>query len=119
MGSNSTDSVRTRTRGLGPRMKEIIFLLGFLLASSHLTLAYWDGENNMPPSGRSDRDSDGDGISDAMDDDDDNDGVHDDIDDDDDGDGIKDKDEDDDSDGIKNDRDSDDDGDGVMDKDEV
>merc|ERR1712179_312398 len=99
MGSNSTDSVRTRTRGLGPRMKEIIFLLGFLLASSHLTLAYWDGENNMPPSGRSDRDSDGDGISDAMDDDDDNDGVHDDIDDDD-GDGIKDKDEDDDADGL-------------------
>merc|ERR1712179_802417 len=112
MGSNSTDSVRTRTRGLGPRMKEIIFLLGFLLASSHLTLAYWDGENNMPPSGRSDRDSDGDGISDAMDDDDDNDGVHDDIDDDD---GIKDKDEDDDADGLTNAEDDDDDGDGIDD----
>ena len=75
----------------------------------------------MPPSGRSklkqhehhllyknqyppdDVDSDGDGLSDAVDDDDDNDGILDDHDDDDDGDGILDNDEDDDGDGIEND----------------
>merc|ERR1719402_837207 len=57
----------------------------------------------MPPSGRNDVDSDGDGLSDAVDDDDDNDGILDDHDDDDDGDGILDNDEDDDGDGIEND----------------
>merc|ERR1712038_2014189 len=56
-----------------------------------------------PPSGRNDIDSDGDGLSDAVDDDDDNDGILDDHDDDDDGDGILDNDEDDDGDGIEND----------------
>ena len=50
-----------------------------------------------------DVDSDGDGLSDAVDDDDDNDGILDDHDDDDDGDGILDNDEDDDGDGIEND----------------
>ena len=50
-----------------------------------------------------DVDSDGDGLSDAVDDDDDNDGILDDHDNDDDGDGILDNDEDDDGDGIEND----------------
>merc|ERR1712079_857612 len=91
-------------------MKSIFFLLAILAVAS----AYWDGVNDMPPSGRNDVDSDGDGLSDAVDDDDDNDGILDD--DDDDGDGIPDGEEDDDGDGIENDEDNDDDGDGIEDK---
>merc|ERR1711990_285561 len=92
------------------RMRGIFFLLALLLVAP-LASAYWDGVNDMPPSGRNDVDSDGDGLSDAVDDDDDNDGILDD-DDDDDGDGILDNDEDDDGDGIENDEDDDDDNDG-------
>merc|ERR1711971_1522265 len=82
------------------------------LVVAPLASAYWDGVNDMPPSGRNDVDSDGDGLSDAVDDDDDNDGILDDHDDDDDGDGILDNDEDDDDDGIP-DGEEDDDGDGL------
>merc|ERR1712141_658892 len=82
------------------------------LAVAPMASAYWDGVNDMPPSGRNDVDSDGDGLSDAVDDDDDNDGILDDHDNDDDGDGILDNDEDDDGDGIENDE-EDDDGDGI------
>merc|ERR1739842_127551 len=96
-------------------MKGALILLS-LLAIAPLSSAYWDGVNDMPPSGRNDVDSDGDGMSDAEDDDDDNDGILDDHDDDDDGDGILDNDEDDDGDGIENDEDNDDDGDGIEDK---
>merc|ERR1711878_9780 len=81
------------------RMRGIFFLLALLLVAP-LASAYWDGVNDMPPSGRNDVDSDGDGLSDAVDD---NDGILDDHDDDDDGDGILDNDEDDDGDGIEND----------------
>merc|ERR1712037_840211 len=108
----------TSTRECSPhlRMRGIFFLLGLLLVAP-LASAYWDGVNDMPPSGRNDVDSDGDGLSDAEDDDDDNDGILDDHDDDDDGDGILDNDEeDDDGDGIENDEDNDDDGDGIEDK---
>merc|ERR1712098_529126 len=93
-----------------------VFLLVALLAIAPFAAAYWDGVNDMPPSGRNDVDSDGDGLSDAVDDDDDNDGILDDHDEDDDGDGILDNDEDDDGDGIENDEDNDDDGDGIEDK---
>merc|ERR1711936_860523 len=108
-------------------MKSIFFLLAILTVAP-MASAYWDGVNDMPPSGRNDIDSDGDGLSDAVDDDDDNDGILDDHDDDDDGDGILDNDEDDDGDGIpdgeedddgdgiENDEDNDDDGDGIEDK---
>merc|ERR1712051_475864 len=108
----------TSTRECSPhlRMRGIIFLLGLLLAP--LASAYWDGVNDMPPSGRNDVDSDGDGLSDAVDDDDDNDGILDDHDNDDDGDGILDNDEDDDGDGIENDEDDDDDNDGIPDGEE-
>merc|ERR1711972_678172 len=97
------------------RMRDVFFLLALLVVAP-LASAYWDGVNDMPPSGRNDVDSDGDGLSDAVDDDDDNDGILDDHDDDDDGDGILDNDEDDDGDGIENDEDNDDDGDGIEDK---
>merc|ERR1712045_882265 len=93
-------------------MKSIFFLLAILAVAS----AYWDGVNDMPPSGRNDVDSDGDGMSDAEDDDDD--GILDDHDDDDDGDGILDNDEDDDGDGLQNDEDDDDDNDGIPDGEE-
>merc|ERR1712083_868249 len=104
-------------------MKSIFFLLA-ILAVAPMASAYWDGVNDMPPSGRNDVDSDGDGLSDAVDDDDDNDGILDDHgdgiendeDDDDDNDGIPDGEEDDDGDGIENDEDNDDDGDGIEDK---
>merc|ERR1712083_1010168 len=111
----------------GTGMKSIFFLLA-ILAVAPMASAYWDGVNDMPPSGRNDVDSDGDGLSDAVDDDDDNDGILDDHDNDDDGDGILDNDEDDDNDGIpdgeedddgdgiENDEDNDDDGDGIEDK---
>merc|ERR1711909_216157 len=82
-------------------MKGALILLS-LLAIAPLSSAYWDGVNDMPPSGRNDVDSDGDGMSDAEDDDDDNDG-------------IPDGEEDDDGDGIENDEDNDDDGDGILD----
>merc|ERR1712179_409459 len=94
-------------------MKGALILLS-LLAIAPLSSAYWDGVNDMPPSGRNDVDSDGDGMSDAEDDD--NDGILDDHDDDDDGDGILDNDEDDDGDGLQNDEDNDDDGDGILDE---
>merc|ERR1712045_475537 len=98
-------------------MKSIFFLLAILAVAS----AYWDGVNDMPPSGRNDVDSDGDGLSDAVDDDDNNedddgDGIENDEGDDDDNDGIPDGEEDDDGDGIENDEDNDDDGDGIEDK---
>merc|ERR1712088_1131549 len=109
-------------------MKSIFFLLA-ILAVAPMASAYWDGVNDMPPSGKNDVDSDGDGLSDAVDDDDDNDGILDDHDNDDDGDGIEndedddddndgipDGEEDDDGDGIENDEDNDDDGDGIEDK---
>ena len=67
------------------------------VSSSNMTTSF---SNFFPPD---DVDSDGDGLSDAVDDDDDNDGILDDHDDDDDGDGILDNDEDDDGDGIEND----------------
>merc|ERR1719431_1901026 len=76
-------------------------LLLSLLAIAPPSSAYWDGVNDMPPSGRNDVDSDGDDMSDAEDDDDDNDGILDDHDDDDDGDGILDNDEDDDGDACR------------------
>merc|ERR1712010_414614 len=98
------------------RASAILLLTLGLLAVTPFTAAYWDGVNDMPPSGRHDVDSDGDGLSDAMDDDDDNDGILDDHDNDDDGDGILDNEEDDDGDGIENDEDNDDDGDGIEDK---
>merc|ERR1712014_23500 len=82
-----------------------VFLLVALLAIAPFAAAYWDGVNDMPPSGRNDVDSDGDGLSDAVDDDDDSDG-------------ILDNDEDDDGDGIENDEDDDDDGDGIPDGEE-
>merc|ERR1712055_753136 len=97
----------------GLRMRNFLFLLTFLFTLTTLTSAYWDGVNDMPPSGRSDVDSDRDGLSDAVDDDDDNDGIPDDHDDDDDGDGILDNDED--GDGVDNDEDEDGDGDGIPD----
>merc|ERR1712226_1462452 len=68
------------------RASAILLLILGLLAVTPFTAAYWDGVNDMPPSGRHDVDSDGDGLSDAMDDDDDNDGILDDHDNDDDGD---------------------------------
>merc|ERR1712055_1274990 len=89
----------------GLRMRNFLFLLTFLFTLTTLTSAYWDGVNDMPPSGRSDVDSDRDGLSDAVDKDDD----------DDDNDGIPDEDEDDDGDGVDNDEDEDDDGDGIPD----
>merc|ERR1712127_765035 len=95
-------------------MKGVLIILS-LLAIAPLASAYWDGVKDMPPSGRSDVDSDGDGMSDAVDNDDDNDGILDDHDDDD-NDGILDGEEDDDGDGIENDEDNDDDGDGIEDK---
>merc|ERR1712038_777437 len=98
-------------------MKSVFFLLA-ILAVAPMASAYWDGVNDMPPSGRNDIDSDGDGLSDAVDDDDDNDGILDDHDNDDDGDGILDNDEDDDGDGIENDEDDDDDNDGIPDGEE-
>merc|ERR1712008_603887 len=98
-------------------MKGVLIILS-LLAIAPLASAYWDGVNDMPPSGRSDVDSDGDGMSDAVDNDDDNDGILDDHDDDDDGDGILDNDEDDDGDGLQNDEDDDDDNDGILDGEE-
>merc|ERR1712110_717858 len=85
-------------------MKSILFLLA-ILAVAPMASAYWDGVNDMPPSGRNDVDSDGDGLSDAEDDDDDNDG-------------ILDNHEDDDGDGIENDEDDDDDNDGIPDGEE-
>merc|ERR1712008_260866 len=91
-------------------MKGVLIILS-LLAIAPLASAYWDGVNDMPPSGRSDFDSDGDDMSDAVD----NDGILDDHDDDDDGDGILDNDEDDDGDGLQNDEDDDDDNDGILD----
>merc|ERR1712226_890379 len=118
------------------RASAILLLILGLLAVTPFTAAYWDGVNDMPPSGRHDVDSDGDGLSDAMDDDDDNDGILDDHDNDDDGDGILDNDEDDDDDdddndgipdgeedddgdGMDNDEDDDDDGDGIDDDDDT
>merc|ERR1712110_434571 len=86
-------------------MKSILFLLA-ILAVAPMASAYWDGVNDMPPSGRNDVDSDGDGLSDAVDDDDDNDGI------------LDDHDEDDDGDGIENDEDDDDDNDGIPDGEE-
>merc|ERR1711874_185056 len=88
------------------RMLRSLLLWVTLLALSPLVAAYWDGVNDMPPSGRSDVDSDDDGLSDAEDDDDDNDGV-------------PDKEEDDDGDGIDNEEDHDDDGDGIEDEDDL
>merc|ERR1712105_103841 len=99
------------------RASAILLLTLGLLAVTPFTAAYWDGVNDMPPSGRHDVDSDGDGLSDAMDDDDDNDGILDDHDDDDDG--IPDGEEDDDGDGMDNDEDDDDDGDGIDDDDDT
>merc|ERR1711934_1056761 len=93
------------------RASAILLLTLGLLAVTPFTAAYWDGVNDMPPSGRHDVDSDGDGLSDAMDDDDDNDGILDD----DDNDGIPEGEEDDDGDGMDNDEDDDDDGDGIDD----
>merc|ERR1712179_341414 len=102
------------------RASAILLLTLGLLAVTPFTAAYWDGVNDMPPSGRHDVDSDGDGLSDAMDDDDDNDGILDDHDDDDDdNDGIPDGEEDDDGDGMDNDEDDDDDGDGIDDDDDT
>merc|ERR1712179_350315 len=101
------------------RASAILLLTLGLLAVTPFTAAYWDGVNDMPPSGRHDVDSDGDGLSDAMDDDDDNDGILDDHDNDDDGDGIPDGEEDDDGDGMDNDEDDDDDGDGIDDDDDT
>merc|ERR1712037_923241 len=113
----------TSTRECSPhlRMRGIFFLLG-LLHVAPLSSAYWDGVNDMPPSGRNDVDSDGDGMSDDddgildNDEDDDGDGLQNDEDDDDDNDGIPDGEEDDDGDGIENDEDNDDDGDGILDE---
>merc|ERR1712090_69056 len=87
-------------------------LLALLLCVIPLASTFWDGVNDMPPSGRHDLDSDKDGVSDAADDDDDNDGVLDDHDndEDDDGDGVQN--DDDDNDGIE-DAEEDDDGDGI------
>merc|ERR1712105_552356 len=68
-------------------------LLALLLCVIPLASAFWDGVNDMPPSGRHDLDSDTDGLSDAADNDDDNDG-------------IEDAEEDDDGDGIENDDDA-------------
>merc|ERR1711874_439845 len=90
------------------RMLRSLLLWVTLLALSPLVAAYWDGVNDMPPSGRSDVDSDDDGLSDAEDDDDDNDN-----------DGVPDKEEDDDGDGIDNEEDHDDDGDGIEDEDDL
>merc|ERR1712179_162266 len=113
------------------RASAILLLTLGLLAVTPFTAAYWDGVNDMPPSGRHDVDSDGDGLSDAMDDDDGNDGILDndedddgdglqnDDDDDDDNDGIPDGEEDDDGDGMDNDEDDDDDGDGIDDDDDT
>merc|ERR1712098_576263 len=100
---------------MGQSMMERSLLLVCFLCVLPLASTFWDGVNDLPPSGRHDLDSDKDGLSDAMDDDDDNDGVSDDHDNDDDGDGIKDNDEDDDGDGIQNDDDNDDDNDGIVD----
>merc|ERR1712010_424798 len=88
------------------RASAILLLTLGLLAVTPFTAAYWDGVNDMPPSGRHDVDSDGDGLSDANDDDDDNDG-------------IPDGEEDDDGDGMDNDEDDDDDGDGIDDDDDT
>merc|ERR1711890_85223 len=101
--------------GVTMRAHSVLLLFLGLLAITPFTVAYWDGVNDMPPSGRHDVDSDGDGLADSLDDDDDNDGVHDDHDNDDDGDGILDNDEDDDGDGVENDDDDDDDNDGIPD----
>merc|ERR1711874_661738 len=102
------------------RMLRSLLLWVTLLALSPLVAAYWDGVNDMPPSGRSDVDSDDDGLSDAEDDEDDNDdGIDNDDDDDDDNDGVPDKEEDDDGDGIDNEEDHDDDGDGIEDEDDL
>merc|ERR1712226_258434 len=112
------------------RASAILLLTLGLLAVTPFTAAYWDGVNDMPPSGRHDVDSDGDGLSDAMDDDDgdgildndeddDGDGLQNDDDDDDDNDGIPDGEEDDDGDGMDNDEDDDDDGDGIDDDDDT
>merc|ERR1712226_1258838 len=86
------------------RASAILLLILGLLAVTPFTAAYWDGVNDMPPSGRHDVDSDGDGLSDAMDDDND---------------GIPDGEEDDDGDGMDNDEDDDDDGDGIDDDDDT
>merc|ERR1712010_346770 len=99
------------------RASAILLLTLGLLAVTPFTAAYWDGVNDMPPSGRHDVDSDGDGLSDAMDDD--GDGLQNDDDDDDDNDGIPDGEEDDDGDGMDNDEDDDDDGDGIDDDDDT
>merc|ERR1712177_147384 len=109
-------------------MMERSLLLVCFLCVLPLASTFWDGVNDLPPSGRHDLDSDKDGLSDAMDDDDDNDGVSDDHDEDDDGDGIQNDDDndddndgivdgevDDDGDGIENEDDEDDDGDGIDD----
>merc|ERR1711934_1256104 len=101
------------------RASAILLLTLGLLAVTPFTAAYWDGVNDMPPSGRHDVDSDGDGLSDAMDEDDDGDGLQNDDDDDDDNDGIPDGEEDDDGDGMDNDEDDDDDGDGIDDDDDT
>merc|ERR1711953_863041 len=117
-----TDLAFPQRVSLDSKMRGVILLVA-LLAIAPFASAYWDGVNDMPPSGRNDVDSDGDGLSDAVDDDDDNDGILDDHDNDDDGDGILDDndgipdgEEDDDGDGIENDEDNDDDGDGIEDK---
>merc|ERR1711890_193265 len=112
MGSESSSLRHSMRHSSSP------LLLLSLLATVALAAGYWDGVNDMPPSGRDDVDSDNDGISDAQDDDDDNDGITDDHDNDDDGDGILDNDEDDDGDGIENHEDNDDDGDGIEDDDD-
>merc|ERR1712041_176 len=104
------------------RMRALSLVLLFLglLSITPFTVGFWDGVNDMPPSGRHDVDSDGDGLADSIDDDDDNDGILDDHDDDDDdNDGIPDGEEDDDGDGIDNDEDDDDDGDGIDDDDDL
>merc|ERR1712089_81052 len=102
------------------RAVSVVLLLLGLLSITPFTVGFWDGVNDMPPSGRHDVDSDGDGLADSIDDDDDNDGILDDHDDDDDdNDGIPDGEEDDDGDGIDNDEDDDDDGDGIDDDDDL
>merc|ERR1712226_1559951 len=45
------------------RASAILLLTLGLLAVTPFTAAYWDGVNDMPPSGRHDVDSDGDGLS--------------------------------------------------------
>merc|ERR1711962_315839 len=96
-------------------MGSVVLLFLGLLSITPFTVGFWDGVNDMPPSGRHDVDSDGDGLADSIDDDDDNDGILDDHD----NDEIPDGEEDDDGDGIDNDEDDDDDGDGIDDDDDL